>query len=242
LGLLEKHKDYKQRAVNYHKKEKRLTALKEKAGMRNPDEFYFGMNNAEVKDGKHRSTDKKHMEDNAATLGPEAVRVMKTQDLKYLRAAIERERKKGGRMKAGLQSVGVGGGKKTLFREREEEAGEDWGEERGEGGGEEEEEEGYDEEYDLDIEGLKAGQKKVLTEREEKKAKRKERKAGEMLTKEKVKAYAEMNAREARRVELEKVLKVMELERNLQGGGRKRKVGEGKDGVGVFKWRRQRKR
>ena len=51
-----------------------------------------------------------------------------------------------------------------------------------------------------------------------------------------------MNAREGRRKELEKVLKVMELQRELQGKGRKRKVGENEEGVGIFKWRRQRKR
>ena len=41
---------------------------------------------------------------------------------------------------------------------------------------------------------------------------------------------------------MEKVLRVMELERDLQGKGRKRKVGETEEGVGIFKWRRQRKR
>lgn len=43
LGLLEKKKDYKLRAKDYHSKQNRLRALKEKASFRNPDEFYFGM-------------------------------------------------------------------------------------------------------------------------------------------------------------------------------------------------------
>ncbi len=43
LGLLEKHKDYKERAVDYHRKEDRIKDLKEKAALKNPDEFYFGM-------------------------------------------------------------------------------------------------------------------------------------------------------------------------------------------------------
>lgn len=48
-GLLEKHKDYVQRARSYHKKEKALKTLQEKARLRNPDEFYFKMQNSQVK-------------------------------------------------------------------------------------------------------------------------------------------------------------------------------------------------
>ena len=43
LGLLEKHKDYKERAVAYHRKQDRLQALKLRAAFRNPDEFSFRM-------------------------------------------------------------------------------------------------------------------------------------------------------------------------------------------------------
>jgi U3 small nucleolar RNA-associated protein 11 len=49
LGLLEKHKDYVKRARNFHEKEKRITSLKRKAEGRNPDEFYFKMNNTSTK-------------------------------------------------------------------------------------------------------------------------------------------------------------------------------------------------
>lgn len=46
MGLLEKHKDYVERAKNYHVKERRLKGLRTKAAFRNPDEFYFKMLNA----------------------------------------------------------------------------------------------------------------------------------------------------------------------------------------------------
>ena len=49
LGLLEKKKDYVLRAKDFHSKEKRLKALREKAAQRNPDEFYFKMINANTK-------------------------------------------------------------------------------------------------------------------------------------------------------------------------------------------------
>jgi U3 small nucleolar RNA-associated protein 11 len=54
-GLLEKHKDYVKRARNFNEKEKRITALKFKAALRNPDEFYFNMANASVKVGSFSS-------------------------------------------------------------------------------------------------------------------------------------------------------------------------------------------
>ena len=43
LGILEKKKDYKLRAVDFHRKEDQLKAMKEKASLKNPDEFYFNM-------------------------------------------------------------------------------------------------------------------------------------------------------------------------------------------------------
>lgn len=49
LGLLEKKKDYLLRAKDYHSKQRRLKALREKALFRNPDEFYFKMINSRTK-------------------------------------------------------------------------------------------------------------------------------------------------------------------------------------------------
>lgn len=42
-ALLEKHKDYKLRARDYHSKQARLAVLRDKAAARNPDEFYHRM-------------------------------------------------------------------------------------------------------------------------------------------------------------------------------------------------------
>ena len=43
LGMLEKHKDYVQRARDFHSKEDALRKMREKAALKNPDEFYFKM-------------------------------------------------------------------------------------------------------------------------------------------------------------------------------------------------------
>lgn len=48
LGLLEKKKDYVQRAKDYHSKQDRIHRLQEKAAMRNKDEFYFSMINSKT--------------------------------------------------------------------------------------------------------------------------------------------------------------------------------------------------
>lgn len=53
LGLLEKHKDYVERARDYHRKEDALNVLRNKARDRNPDEFYFKMVNTETRNGVH---------------------------------------------------------------------------------------------------------------------------------------------------------------------------------------------
>ncbi|KAL2456132.1 Uncharacterized protein Adt_46929 [Abeliophyllum distichum] len=54
FGILEKHKDYVQRARAYHQKEQTIQKLKEKAAFRNPDEFYFKMIKTKIVDGVHK--------------------------------------------------------------------------------------------------------------------------------------------------------------------------------------------
>lgn len=58
LGMLQKKKDYKVRAENYHSKEDMLHKMKSKARMKNTDEFYFKMINGKKNDeGKHIEED-----------------------------------------------------------------------------------------------------------------------------------------------------------------------------------------
>merc|ERR1711881_244909 len=88
LGLLEKRKDYVQRAKNFHKKEATLKTLRKKATEKNPDEFYFQMVNTKLKDGVHM---KKY--DRKEYTKPQ-MDLMKTQDVNYLNLQKSRETNK----------------------------------------------------------------------------------------------------------------------------------------------------
>ncbi|XP_029359310.1 putative U3 small nucleolar RNA-associated protein 11 isoform X3 [Echeneis naucrates] len=98
LGLLEKKKDYKLRADDYHKKQNTLAALRKKALEKNPDEFYFNMINSQLQDGVH--TAKRPKEE--AEVTEEQKRIMKTQDIKYVEMKRVAEAKKIERMKGEL--------------------------------------------------------------------------------------------------------------------------------------------
>ena len=104
LGILEKKSDYKVRAKDYHHKQNVLTNLRTKASMRNPDEFYFGMNNAQVDGatGKHRKLEQAKAKEEERIIGPEVVKLMKTQDLSYVRMLSTLDRNKVERLQSSL--------------------------------------------------------------------------------------------------------------------------------------------
>jgi U3 small nucleolar RNA-associated protein 11 len=86
-GLLEKHKDYVQRARDYHSKQDRLKLLRTKAELRNKDEFYFGMVRSRTNKGVHIQS-----RGNEA-LPNDVVKLLKTQDVKYVQAQRAAEKK-----------------------------------------------------------------------------------------------------------------------------------------------------
>ncbi len=106
LGILEKKKDYKIRAKDYHKKQDVLTNLRRKAAMRNPDEFYMGMHNSEVHEGRHRKLEKAKRKERIAEIGPDAVKIMKSQDLSYVRMQTLKDMRRIEKMQASLQYLG----------------------------------------------------------------------------------------------------------------------------------------
>jgi len=87
FGLLEKHKDYVERARDYNKKKKRIQALQEKAAFRNPDEFYMKMQNMATKRGVHANLG----ED---SIDADTLKLFKTQDLSYVTLKKQSEQTK----------------------------------------------------------------------------------------------------------------------------------------------------
>ena len=119
LGLLEKHKDYVLRAKDFHKKEDAIKVLKRKAAERNPDEFYFAMEKKKTRDGVH---EERTTEQNKYT--EEELKLMKTQDLRYVSLKAQTELKRVQKMKETLHCLGAGSEerKHTIFVDEYSEA------------------------------------------------------------------------------------------------------------------------
>jgi U3 small nucleolar RNA-associated protein 11 len=86
LGPLEKKKDYRKRAADFHKKQDALKALERKAAFANPDEFTHDMTRATTRGGVRVVTTGK-------TFTAAEIRDLKTQDLAHIRLRRTQEQK-----------------------------------------------------------------------------------------------------------------------------------------------------
>jgi U3 small nucleolar RNA-associated protein 11 len=127
-GLLEKKKDYSKRAKDHNEKKRKLGLLKAKAADRNEDEFYFGMMNSTTKNGVKVA---KRGADNAGgggkSLSMDVVKLMKTQDVAYLRTVLQSTRKEIARLEQevvagdkGVKVDAVSKSHKTVFADEED--------------------------------------------------------------------------------------------------------------------------
>lgn len=98
LGLLEKKKDYKLRADDYHRKQNTLSALRKKALEKNPDEFYYKMISSKLQDGVHIAK----KAEGEVEMTEEQKKLMRTQDIKYVEMKRVAEAKKIERLKGEL--------------------------------------------------------------------------------------------------------------------------------------------
>ncbi|WWD17081.1 hypothetical protein CI109_101518 [Kwoniella shandongensis] len=97
FGLLEKHKDYVLRARDYKSKQDRIRKLREKAAFRNKDEFYWGMVKDKTKGGVAVA------DRGNESLSTDLVKILKTQDLGYVRVQIAKDEKKITKLRAELE-------------------------------------------------------------------------------------------------------------------------------------------
>ncbi len=110
FGLLEKHKDYIERARDFQNKQKYITNLRKKAAERNPDEFYHHMHNSKVINGKHVEL-KKNKE-----LDQDTIDLLKSQDMGYIVYKKSVDDKKVAKLKENIHLIGDFKPKKhTLF-------------------------------------------------------------------------------------------------------------------------------
>lgn len=223
-GLLEKKKDYKLRAADYHKKQAALKVLKQKAAQYNPDEYY------------HAMTKRKTDEDGIAiqdrgneSLSIQQMKLFKSQDVNYVRTMRLNEALKIEKLKDQLDFKAQG--KHTVFvdsvAERdnfkpEEFFGTDVGmlDRR---------------ENRLRLEQLENSEKLI---KQELYADNDEREA---LEKEKLNQYRLLKERMTRAKDLKQVEDKLDLTKELMKKGDRRKLKDAEGNV-HFKWKTQRKR
>lgn len=249
LGILEKKRDYKERAIQYHKKEDQINNARKKAAFRNPDEFYFGMKNAQVNDdGKHRKTIEAEQREFEAKVGTDTIRVMKDQDLSYIRMQRQKDIKKIERLQSSLHFIDYNDTnsksttpskkrKHTIFVDSKEEA------------------QSVDiakppQEILPSMSLLKAGNKpndppstakKMPTVSDLVKLTKQAKKDAQRAAKARAASYSEMEAREKRVKALERAEAHLITEKLLASKGRKRKIVPAENGMpAIYKWRRKR--
>jgi U3 small nucleolar RNA-associated protein 11 len=264
LGILEKKQDYKKRAKNYHSKEERIQAMQRKASMKNPDEFYFGMHNAQVQDGRHKQTEQAMQKELEDRIGADAVRVMKDQDLSYVRMQKQRDTKKAQRLKESLHLIGANAtpdtatarkqAKHTLFLDSKEKADNFDAAEHFDTAPElvdrafnrprksklraaALEQMGYGKDGELEHDHEQP------TEAALKRQAKVARKASRSAARAKSSAYGELESRSRRIAAMEVAEQHLVTEKLVSGKGRKRKIKAAEDGrPAQYKWRRKRNR
>jgi U3 small nucleolar RNA-associated protein 11 len=114
-GLLEKKKDYKLRAQDFHRKEAHLKLLRKKATERNPDEFYHSMTS--------NRTDRRGIlvvDRGNQVLTNDQAKLLKTQDSGYIRTLTNSERRKIDKLES--EVMFQSNGSHTVFVDSEESA------------------------------------------------------------------------------------------------------------------------
>eukprot|EP00638_Chattonella_subsalsa_P003997 CAMPEP_0117746524 /NCGR_PEP_ID=MMETSP0947-20121206/7993_1 /TAXON_ID=44440 /ORGANISM="Chattonella subsalsa, Strain CCMP2191" /LENGTH=246 /DNA_ID=CAMNT_0005563855 /DNA_START=138 /DNA_END=875 /DNA_ORIENTATION=- len=218
-GLLEKKKDYLLRARDYHKKEDKIMHLRRKAAMRNPDEFYFGMNDSKTKGGIHALA-----ATNSEALPVDMVKLLKTQDVAYLTMKKAIDDKKAARLKSTLHGlVEEPLNKHTIFLDSNKDASQF------------DPVKHFNTVPELGFRAYNRPRKETLEASEVLGVRR--TKDLKRVLKKRDRTYLELQERQQRAEKLEKTVLHIQTQKNLMGKGRKYKVKEAQNGnPAVFKW------
>lgn len=221
-GLLEKKKDYRLRAADYHKKQAALKVLRSKAAQYNPDEYYHAMTKKRTDDRGIIVSDRGN-----ELLSVDQAKLLKTQDVNYVRTMRLNEAKKIEKMKNNLGFKSKG--KHTVFVGSEQER------------------------DDFDPEAYFNTDKDLLNRRENRLRKDQlesnrriiatdvDEVVQERLNVKKVKQFKLLKSRLEREGQLKEVEDRMDQQRELMKKGNKKKVVDS-NGKVQFKWKNQRKR
>eukprot|EP00543_Licmophora_paradoxa_P001693 CAMPEP_0202448280 /NCGR_PEP_ID=MMETSP1360-20130828/7096_1 /ASSEMBLY_ACC=CAM_ASM_000848 /TAXON_ID=515479 /ORGANISM="Licmophora paradoxa, Strain CCMP2313" /LENGTH=275 /DNA_ID=CAMNT_0049065785 /DNA_START=43 /DNA_END=870 /DNA_ORIENTATION=+ len=249
MGILEKKKDYKQRAVDFHRKQDRLNQIREKAAMRNPDEFYFKMKNSQIENGQHRKLERVQQKEREDKIGVEAVRIMKDQDLSYVRMQKQKDAKKLEKLQSSLHHLESENTKRkhTVFVDSEKDAAEfdvaDYFDTVPELAGRTFNRPRKETLIKAAMEGMIENEdgEYETSERQIAKEIKQKQKHAKRLAKARAAAYAEMEARAKRVSTMERAEAHLVNQKLLSGKGRKRKIKAAENGQPAqYKWRRKR--
>ncbi|KAF9581872.1 UTP11-like, U3 small nucleolar ribonucleoprotein [Lunasporangiospora selenospora] len=244
-GLLEKKKDYVARARDFHSKQDRLKAMREKASFRNPDEFYFKMINSRTKDGVH-------ILERNEKFSQDFLKLLNTQDLNYVTRQRDISRKKLDRLQEGMillddepkdddeedededmfaapkASTASKPKNHVVFVDNEEQV------------------KKFDaaKHFDTapDLINRKFNRPRTSQLKQDLGFTEVDKAETKALAKERIRTMSEYNSRMNREETMSKLEQEMALRKNLQLKGRKRKTGVDKDGLAIYKWKADRKK
>ena len=201
--------------------------MAEKAENRNQDEFFFAMSNSRVANGRHLS-------EGQEALSADALKLMRTQDVGYVQRQLAVEASKIEKLKSSLHFIEASAKpqskpRHTIFVDKAE-----------------------------DVKNFNAAQhfdtEPELVHRTYNRPTRQQLqtmwidapetgKDIKKLRKKREKAYRELKERSDRRRELKTVVEHMQVQRNLEGKGRRQKVKDAEEGKpAIYRWRKKRKR
>ncbi|KAF8949300.1 UTP11-like, U3 small nucleolar ribonucleoprotein [Haplosporangium gracile] len=248
-GLLEKKKDYVARARDYHSKQDRLKAMREKAAFRNPDEFYFKMINSKTKGGVH-------LTERNDKFSHDFLKLLNTQDLNYVTQQRDIGKKRIERMQQGLVLLdddvhdefgeeeededmfgsGLGSSSKAAVKPKNHIVFVDT----------EDEVKTFDAAKHFDtapeLVHRKFNRPRTSQLKKDTVVAHLEKAEIKAATKERERALTELASRMEREETMAKLESEMKLRKNLMLKGRKKKIGVDKDGLAKYKWKADRKK